>query len=163
MSPNLLDHLIELAWNQPWDFATSVAAVFGVLFLVVQIRYTKSQLTLEATLNLLHEYRIELLNDRITFLTKIAPELRKMLARNPKLGFRDLPGRMKETTIRISHFHDELGLLVGRGLVDADTILSFIGGSAIHYFRELRPLIENERKAREAERPQSPGKNISRT
>ena len=34
-----------------------------------------------------------------------------------------------------SHFQDELGLLVQIGLIDTDTILSFIGDAAIAYLQ----------------------------
>jgi len=147
-----LDQGLEWLWDrvvaQPWEFTAVVVAVVGLALVIFQLRALKKQMTLEATLCLLAEYRTTMLKDRITFRSEHAHQIKQMLQWNPKLRLVDLPAEMKEVAVRLSHFHDELGLLIQRGLVDEDTLLSYLGDAAIDYFLDLRPLILNEREAR---------------
>jgi hypothetical protein len=129
---------------QPWEFLTALATIIGVVFIIHQLLALKRQMTLEATLNLLYEYRNELMDDRIKFWTEDVDKIQKMLKDNPKLLYKDLPTDIGKRVRRISAFHDELGLLIQKGLVNQDVLLSWLGDSAINYFLVLRPLILNE-------------------
>jgi hypothetical protein len=65
-----------------------------------------------------------------------------------KTGYTKLPEAARIHVIVVSHFFDNLGLLVASGIVSEDLVLSFLGGPVISTWNLLEPYIYQERKWR---------------
>ena len=70
---------------------------------------------------------------------------------NPERGFKGLPEPAKTNVITVSHFFDNLAVLVANNIVDEKLIISFMGGTIENTWNILEPYIKSERKIRETE------------
>lgn len=70
---------------------------------------------------------------------------------DPNNGFRNLPEPAKTHVITLSHFFDNLAVLVANGIVDEKLIISFMGESIDKAWVVLEPYILRERELRGGE------------
>ncbi len=63
-------------------------------------------------------------------------------------GFRNLPEAAASHVLPVSHYFDNLGVLVAMGVVDMKVVLGFVGGSIESTWAALKPYILRERELR---------------
>jgi hypothetical protein len=113
-----------------------VTIVFSVLALILSATVAQRQLgasrNSDSTLvliELLKEYRSpEMVSARARIIRELDP------ARfNPSGGYRGLPDDMRMSVERMSHFFDQVGLLISHDLAPADALITFFGVGAMQY------------------------------
>jgi len=62
-----------------------------------------------------------------------------------KTGYTKLPEPAKLHAITVSHFFENLGLLVASRIIDKELVISYMGGSIISTWNVLEPYIKQER------------------
>jgi hypothetical protein len=67
---------------------------------------------------------------------------------DPEQGMSGLPARIKDAAFRVSHYLDNVGVLVAHKLIDPEIAGSFLGASALSLWHELAPFIRRERVLR---------------
>ena len=81
----------------------------------------------------------------------LSDELREL---DPEGGMRGLPDEVARAALRVSHYLDNLGVLVANGLLEPELAAGFLGDSALRLWRDLYPFITRERELR-TQRPTS--------
>ena len=128
-----------------------ISIIFSALALIVSAVIAQRQLgasrnsdSTAVLLELLKEYRSpEMLADRTRVLSQLDPS-----QLDPSVGFRGLPDEMRVSVHRVSHFFDQVGLLISHGLAPADALITFFGGGATQIWHKLHPYLDSERKMR---------------
>ena len=72
----------------------------------------------------------------------------------PAGGFDELPPDWREHAYRVCYFFDYLGVLVSKGIISANTIVSWIGTWIMRVWIVMEPCILAERRHRESAYPQ---------
>src|ERR1700761_5307000 len=103
----------------------SVIAIAVGAFLAVKQYSLQESSNLLATIDFFHEWRSEEFKTSYTYvITKLANE------NPPENGFA-FTGEAKIHAVRVSHYIDNLGLLVYFNAIRKDLVLSFIGGAIV--------------------------------
>jgi hypothetical protein len=129
-----------------------LSITFSALALIVSATVAQRQLgasrNSDSTLvliELLKEFRSpEMLSDR----ARIIRELDSGRF-DPSGGFRGLPDDMRMSVERVSHFFDQVGLLIAHDLAPADALISFFGIGAMQYWQRLHDYLISERRLRD--------------
>lgn len=101
-------------------------------------------------LELLKEYRSpEMLADRARVIRHLDSGRFELSG-----GFRGLPDEMRISVERVSHFFDQVGLLVSHRLAPADALVTFFGVGAMQFWQRLYPYLSAERDLRGSKRYQ---------
>jgi hypothetical protein len=128
-----------------------LSIVFSALALILSSVVAQRQLgasrNSDATtvlLELLKEYRSpEMVADRARIMSRLnSPNV------DPSKGFRGLPDDMRLSVQRVSHFFDQVGLLISHDLAPTDALISFFGAGAIQYWHKLYEYLAAERTLR---------------
>jgi hypothetical protein len=130
--------------------ASIVLSIVSVAIAIAAVRYARASAR-EARLanefpiflELLRDYR-ELEPDRKYVFTQLASD-----CPDASIGIRGLPPEIHDKVVGISHFPDQLGLLVQRDLANPDSIAGFIGGSILRMWAAIGPFIYAEAKLRD--------------
>jgi hypothetical protein len=122
-------------------------AAFAVSIIVSrrQLSSAKNSQSITVMLSMLGEYREEAM---VQARRSVFRHLGSETAAPPTTGFSDIPKEARTAAVTISHFFDNVGLLVAHGLVPADPLISFFGAGAIQLWQTLEPYIECERRTR---------------
>lgn len=67
---------------------------------------------------------------------------------DPAAGIRALPDDVAQAALRVSHYLDNLGVLVAHGLLDPKLAAGFLGDSTLRLWSQLQPFIARERTLR---------------
>lgn len=67
---------------------------------------------------------------------------------DPELGMSGLPDGINQAAFRVSHYLDNVGVLVAHKLIAPEIAVSFLGASALNLWRALEPFIRRERVLR---------------
>jgi hypothetical protein len=118
-----------------------VAVVIGAILTIRQSTLQEGANVL-ATIDLFREWRSREFKESYEYvLTKLAT------SSQPGNGFA-FSGEARIHAVRISHYLDNLGLLVYFKAVRRDLVLAFIGGSVLNCWKALSPYIYAERQKR---------------
>ncbi len=63
-------------------------------------------------------------------------------------GIRGLPDDVAQASLKVSHFLDNLGVLVANDLLDPKLAAGFLGDSTLRQWLLLQPFVERERELR---------------
>jgi hypothetical protein len=66
----------------------------------------------------------------------------------PPGGFKELPREFREHAYKVCYFVDYLGLLCNKGIIDYDTVVSWIGTWIMQVWITMQPCIMEERELR---------------
>jgi hypothetical protein len=122
-----------------------VALVIAAIAVVVsawQLREARRANAFPAALDLFREYRSP---EMVKARRLLFDELPKM---DRKGGIRALPDEVAQAALKVSHYLDNLGVLVAHGLLDPKLAAGFLGDSTLGLWRELSPFIRRERELR---------------
>jgi hypothetical protein len=134
---------VALALNLVSLLLSSVAIILSALFTTRQAKLQENANLLSITIDLFREWRSEEFKESYTYIMR---DLRRDY--DIKSGF-DLPVEARGHAIRVSHYLDNLGLLVYYGVVRHDLVIAFIGGAIIDVWTSLAPYIYVERSKRQ--------------
>jgi len=112
--------------------------VVGVIVALLALRETRRVTQLPAVIDLLREYRSEPMRLARVSIHNLPPC-------DPEWGFEQL-GRDREAVERVSHFLDNVGLLIAEKLLKPKPAAMFLGGSALGMWDVLAPYIDAERR-----------------
>ena len=101
-----------------------IALVISVAVALRQIIIAKQANALPILIDMFQEFRSAKFKQHQSY---VLENLKK--EHNPEKGFRDLPESAKIHAITVSHFFDNLAVLVANGIVDEKLIISFMGES----------------------------------
>jgi hypothetical protein len=128
---------------------TVAALIFSLIAIAVSLFTALKQATLmrhanalPVTIDLVREFRAPEFKKSYYYVTQ---ELTGQQA--PSLGYR-LPNDAAERVIAVSHFWDNLGLLVRFGIVNEQLIIAFMGSPILRSWVALEPYIRAERAMR---------------
>lgn len=135
----------------------ALSIIFSVLALIMSAVVAQRQLGAARNsdftavlLELIKEYRSpEMVGARTKVLSELDPS-----NFDPSLGFRGLPDDMRLSAQRISHFFDQVGLLVSHDLAPKNALISFFGMGAIQLWQKLDKYVAAERALRDSPRYQ---------
>jgi hypothetical protein len=127
------------------DWASILATIAIVVSLAAvaiswrQLREARRTNSFPAALDLFREYRsLEMVQARAL--------LRSDLAGYPAdQGIRELPGAVGHAARKVSHYLDNLGVLVDNGLMDPQLAAGFLGNNVIEMWDALAPFIRADR------------------
>jgi hypothetical protein len=74
--------------------------------------------------------------------------LRELQNCDSEQGMSGLPDGIREPAFRVSHYLDNVGVLVAHRLIDPEIAVSFLGASALNLWQALSPFIRRERVLR---------------
>jgi hypothetical protein len=131
-----------------FDILTLILSLLALVSSAVvaqrQIGASRSSDSTLVLLELLKEYRSpEMLSDRARIIRKLDPD-----QLDPSGGYRGLPDEMRLSVERISHFFDQVGLLISHHLAPTDALITFFGSGAMQYWQRLHPYLAAERALR---------------
>ena len=134
--------------SDPIGLTISVSAlVVSVVTALRQQRASESSNAVTVILDVFREFRSpEMVKARRYVMQRLDPAVY-----DPCKGMDGLPADLKYQAIRISHFFDQLGVLVAHDLVSRDAIVGFLGGSVLSSWDKLSPYIRGDRQVRNAE------------
>jgi hypothetical protein len=127
--------------------ALIVAAVAAAIS-AWQLREARRANAFPAVVDLFREYRSA---DMVKARRLLDEELPRL---DGKSGIRGLPDDVAQAALKVSHYLDNLGVLVAYELVEPDFAAGFLGDSALRMWGKLSPFIINERALR------SPGAHL---
>lgn len=107
-----------------------------------QLREARKANAFPAAIDLFREFRDPaFVADRRLLLT----ELQNC---DPEQGMQGLPGNIRHPAFRVSHYLDNVGVLVAHGLIDPEIAGSFLGASSLQLWEALKEFIRRERVLR---------------
>lgn len=122
--------------------AALAVSVVTVVAVARQVSEAKKSNALPAAIDLFREYRgIDMERTR----RLLADELPGL---DPTDGMKGLPEDVAVAAAQVSHYLDNLGLLVARGLVDPQIAAGFLGENILRTWQDLSPFIFRERELR---------------
>lgn len=126
----------------------SFLAVFiSSFFAIRQVKVMQQTNYLPILIDMFREFRD---SDFKTHSSYVVNQLKKEC--NPaETGYMYLPPDALVHVRTISHFYDNLGLLVANGIIDQKLVLSFMGGSILSTWTVLEPFIRRERELRQGD------------
>ena len=74
--------------------------------------------------------------------------LRELENCDPAFGMSGLPDGVNQAAFRVSHYLDNVGVLVAHKLIDPEIAVSFLGASALNLWQALKEFIRRERVLR---------------
>lgn len=121
---------------------SSVAITLSARLTGRQAKSQEDANLLSITIDLFREWRSEEFKVSYTYV------VRELRSHDTAHGF-DLPIEARRHAVRVSHYLDNLGLLVHYGVVRRDLVISFIGGAILDAWTSLAPYIYTERDKRQ--------------
>ena len=119
-----------------------VVALASAIISARQLREARKANAFPAAIDLFREFRDPaFVADRRLLLT----ELERC---DPTLGMQGLPDRIRGPAFRVSHYLDNVGVLVAHRLIDPEIAGSFLGASALQLWEALKEFIRRERVLR---------------
>lgn len=122
--------------------AALVVAAGSAVISVWQLREARKANAFPATVDLFREYRARDMVAARRLLSEKLPNL------DPAAGIRDLPDDVAQAALRVSHYLDNLGVLVAHELLDPRLAAGFLGDSTLRLWSQLEPFIAQERTLR---------------
>lgn len=107
-----------------------------------QLREARKANAFPAVVDLFREYRAE---EMVAARRLLSEELKEI---DPPCAVRDLPDHLAQAVLRVSHFLDNLGVLLAHSLIQPHIVAGFLGTSAKRIWQDLLPFIELERELR---------------
>jgi len=133
----------------PSTILSIIAVLTSIISLVIVLRQTlilKHANALPILIDMLREYRSADFKRHYRY---IADDLRKEC--DPEqTGYTNLPVTAAIHVLPVSHFFDNLGLLVAHGIINEELVLSFMGESIEFAWLVLEPYIVKEGELRKA-------------
>lgn len=121
--------------------ALAVSAV-TVIAVVRQVSEAKKSNTLPTAIDLFREYRSVEMEQARRLLADQLPRL------DATSGMQGLPEDVALAAAQVSHYLDNLGLVVARGLVDPGLAAGFLCENILRTWQDLSPFIFRERELR---------------
>jgi hypothetical protein len=119
-----------------------VVAIASAVISARQLREARKANAFPAAIDLFREFRDPgFVADRRLLLTELEDC-------DPELGMQGLPDRVRPAAFRVSHYLDNVGVLVAHRLIDPEIAGSFLGASALQLWEELKEFIRRERVLR---------------
>ncbi|NOS93158.1 MAG: hypothetical protein HOP30_14650 [Cyclobacteriaceae bacterium] len=125
---------------------SSLALLVSVITFFKQIDILKKTNNLTAGIELMKEYRSQ------DFKRKVKTIFEQIELKNGITEEEDFYCFDEDTAftmLQISHFFDNVGLLIYKKAIDKDLVISYMGENAEKVWRKLYPLIKNVRKKKE--------------
>ncbi|NUO01380.1 MAG: hypothetical protein HUU01_12280 [Saprospiraceae bacterium] len=123
---------------------TSLCALFTSLFVAYkQIRLSENSNSFPVAIEMFKEFRSLEFKQHLNHIITELPKLNSV--ENP---ISDLPKDVKKSALTVSHYFDNIGVLVANKAVDKKLVISFLGGTAENAWEILAPYIKAERKKR---------------
>lgn len=122
-----------------------IAVVALLIALATALRQdiiTRRGNALAIVVDLFREFRTKEFKESLRFVRK------RLHSFDPDLGYARLPDEAKAHVQAVSHFYDNLGLLVAEGFVSHDLVVGFIGHSIEGAWDALWPFLRVERERR---------------
>jgi hypothetical protein len=107
-----------------------------------QLREARKANAFPAAIDLFREFRHP---DFVADRRLLLEELKKC---DPEQGMSGLPDGVRQAAFRVSHYLDNVGVLVAHKLIDPEIAVSFLGASALSLWQELKAFIRRERVLR---------------
>jgi len=119
-----------------------VVAVISAVISARELREARKANALPAAIDLFREFRDP------AFVTDRRLLLRELKNCDPEGGMSGLPDGVNQAAFRVSHYLDNVGVLVAHKLIDPEIAVSFLGGSALSIWEALKEFIRRERVLR---------------
>lgn len=133
------------------DWITLIAAIIAGVISLIAIIISRSQYLLSKrsnafpiTIEMFKEFRSHEFKVHINFIISKLP-----LLKHPKKDMKELPEDVQKHILTVSHYFDNLGVMVATNAVDKKLVISFLGGTATKVWEILYPYIKTERVKRE--------------
>ena len=111
---------------------------------------TKQQTALQSSIELFQEWRSHNFQQYRRTASEELVAVRAELLTDPKVRFNTLPSNLRDSVTMVSHFYDELGLLVRSGLLDKQLVLKWLAGSITYFWELFEPFIKRESEYRKS-------------
>jgi len=122
--------------------AALAVAMVAASISVRQLGEAKKANAFPATVDLFREYRsVEMVKARRLLFHGLADA-------DPTGGIRGMPDDLARAALRVSHYLDNLGVLVAHRLIDPRLAAGFLGDSTLRLWKDLAPFIYSEREFR---------------
>lgn len=119
-----------------------VVATASAVISARQLRESRKANAFPAAIDLFREFRDpEFVADRRLLLTELGNC-------DPDKGMQGLPDHIRPAAFRVSHYLDNVGVLVAHRLIDPEIAGSFLGASALQLWEALNDFIRRERVLR---------------
>lgn len=122
--------------------AALVVAAIAAVISVRQLREARKANAFPATVDLFREYRSEEMVKARRLLSQ------ELVNADPAEGIRGMPDDLARAALRVSHYLDNLGVLVAHELLDPKLAAGFLGDSTLRLWSDLGPFIFSERSFR---------------
>jgi hypothetical protein len=124
--------------------AVAALLVAGIAALISarQLREATKANAFPATVDLFREYRDREMVAARRLLSQ------KLPAPEHATAIRDLPDDVAQAALKVSHYLDNLGVLVAHDLLEPELAAGFLGDSTLRLWRQLEPFIVRERALR---------------
>jgi len=122
--------------------AALLVAVIAALISRQQLREATKANAFPATVDLFREYR----NVEMVAARRLLSQ--KLPAQEDATAIRDLPDDVAQAALKVSHYLDNLGVLVAHDLLRPELAAGFLGDSTLRLWRQLEPFIVRERALR---------------
>lgn len=120
----------------------SVLAVIISLFATItSYIMSKKNNSIPIVVDMFQEFRSESFKNDQKFIFENLSVIYK-----PPVGYRELNPVHQRKVMHVSHFYDNLGLLVAHKIVDERLITSFMGEATLMTWKKLEPFIRRERE-----------------
>ncbi|MGB2711419.1 MAG: hypothetical protein WBC33_07865 [Conexibacter sp.] len=107
-----------------------------------QLQETRKANAFPATVDLFREYRSREMVAARRLLSQTLPDL------DAANGIRGLPDDVAQAALRVSHYLDNLGVLVAHDLLDPKLAAGFLGDSTLRLWSQLERFVVRERELR---------------
>jgi hypothetical protein len=119
-----------------------VVAVISAIISARELREARKANAFPAAIDLFREFRDpDFVADRRLL-------LRELENCDPETGMSGLPDGINQAAFRVSHYLDNVGVLVAHKLIDPEIAVSFLGASALSLWQALSDFIRRERELR---------------
>lgn len=127
-----------------WAIAVAalIVAVVAAFISVRQLREATRANAFPAVVDLFREYRSRemVAARRLLALELPSPE--------DAQAIRNLPDDVAQAALKVSHYLDNLGVLIAHGLLKPELAAGFLGDSTVRLWRQLEPFVIQERALR---------------
>jgi hypothetical protein len=119
-----------------------VVSIVAAFISIRELQETQKANAFPAAVDLFREFRDPKMVAARRRLLEELPEL------DPEIGIRGLPEDLQSAFLRISHYLDNLGVLVSYELMKPEMAAAFLGDSALQLWKTLEDFIAKERELR---------------